>query len=107
MIEITFVSAVGEETTVQVEPGTNIMQAALNNDIDGVIGECGGSMMCATCHCIIDDAFASKTGEKIDGEEDMLESAATEIHANSRLACQVTITDNLNGLRVHLPESQI
>lgn len=107
MVEITFISSTGEETILDVEQGTNVMQAALSNDVEGITGECGGSMMCATCHCYIDKKFMDRVGEKMDGEDDMLECAASEINENSRLSCQVKITEKLDGLIIHLPEDQI
>lgn len=106
MVKVTYITADGQETTVDAQEGSNVMHTALNNNIDGIVGECGGAMMCATCHCYVDDAWAEKTGERMDGEEDMLDCAAAEIKPTSRLSCQIKIDPSLDGLVVHLPEDQ-
>ncbi|MGK9054548.1 2Fe-2S iron-sulfur cluster-binding protein [Neorhizobium petrolearium] len=106
MTNVTFIAHDGTETTIDIANGDNVMRAALANDIDGIVGECGGSMMCATCHCYVDDAWADQVGPRADGEEDMLESAACEVKPTSRLSCQIRIEPELDGLIVHLPESQ-
>ncbi|MFB9947575.1 2Fe-2S iron-sulfur cluster-binding protein [Rhizobium puerariae] len=106
MTRITFVSHDGAERTVDATDGDNVMRTALANDIDGIVAECGGSMMCATCHCYVDDEWADKVGSRMDGEDDMLESAASKVIPTSRLSCQIRITPELDGLIVHLPESQ-
>jgi 2Fe-2S ferredoxin len=79
------------------------MRAAVNAGIDGIIGECGGAMMCATCHCYVDEAWVGKTGDLQDGEEDMLDCAEAEVKATSRLSCQLTVTEELAGLVVYIP----
>ncbi|MGI3184938.1 2Fe-2S iron-sulfur cluster-binding protein [Nioella aestuarii] len=107
MPKITFVEFDGTKTTVDAQEGESVMSVAVANGIDAVVAECGGSMMCATCHCYVDDAWAEKTGERMDGEDDMLECAASELRETSRLSCQIKITDELDGLIVHLPEDQI
>lgn len=106
-MKITFISHDGTETEVEVAEGESVMRAAVLNDVDGVIGECGGSMMCATCHCYVDDAWADRTGAQMDGESDLLECAASEVKPTSRLSCQIKMTADLDGLVVHLPEAQI
>ncbi|PYB72278.1 2Fe-2S iron-sulfur cluster-binding protein [Rhizobium wuzhouense] len=106
MTKIVFMSHDGATTEVEAIDGDNIMRVALANDVDGIIGECGGSMMCATCHCYVDDAWAQRVGPRADGEEDMLESAACEVRPTSRLSCQIRIAAELDGLVIHLPESQ-
>ena len=106
MAEVTFVAADGTRTTVEAEEGSNVMQTAVANDVDGIVGECGGSMMCATCHCYVDEAWVSKTGERQQDEDDMLEGAASEVKPTSRLSCQIRIDDRMDGLVVHLPEEQ-
>ena len=103
MTKITFVSFTGEQTTVNAVDGENIMQTAITNDIDGIIGECGGSMMCATCHCYVPEDYADRN----DGEEDMLECAASEIKTTSRLSCQVIVKPEMEGMEFMLPEEQL
>ncbi|MFN2307101.1 MAG: 2Fe-2S iron-sulfur cluster-binding protein [Paracoccaceae bacterium] len=106
MVKVTYIAADGTTTTVEGEAFSNVMQTALDNDVAGIVGECGGSMMCATCHCYVDEAWQGKTGARNDGEDDMLDCAADEVKPNSRLSCQITLTPDLDGLVVHLPEAQ-
>lgn len=107
MTTLTYINANGAKTTVDAQDGDNVMQTALANDVEGVIGECGGSMMCATCHCYVDEAFADKAGVRMDGEDEMLECATSEVKTTSRLSCQIVINPDLEGLVVHLPGDQI
>lgn len=107
MVKIIVKDAMGNEAVIQAEPGDTLMNAAVSNGIDGIIGECGGSMMCATCHCYVDEDWSERTGDRIDGEGDMLECAAAEIKPNSRLSCQIILTNELDGLIVRLPDKQI
>lgn len=106
-MKITYIAADGTETEVEAREGDSVMQAAIANDVDGIIGECGGSMMCATCHCYVDAAWAERTGPQKEGESDLLDCAASETRPTSRLSCQIRMTPELDGLVVHLPESQL
>ncbi len=105
MPQITFVSHDGAVTEVQAEPGTSVMQAAVDNGVDGIIAECGGACSCATCHCYVDDAWMAKVGDPSEIEQDMLE-CVLDPQENSRLSCQITVSDELDGLVVKVPESQ-
>jgi 2Fe-2S ferredoxin len=107
MPRITFVSADGEEVTVDASDGDSVMQVVLAGSVDGIIAECGGSMMCATCHVYVAEDWSQKVGAASDDERAMLDFAASEVKEASRLSCQITITDDLDGLTVHLPEAQI
>lgn len=107
MVKLTYIAADGTETTVTAEAGASVMQTALDHDVDGIVGECGGAMMCATCHCYVDDAWTDRTGERRAGEDDMLECAADDVKPTSRLSCQIKLTDDLDGLVVHLPSDQV
>lgn len=107
MARITFVSADGEEVTVDGKDGDSVMQTALANNVDGIVAECGGSMMCATCHVYVADDWRSTVGPASGDERAMLDFAAAEVKETSRLSCQIAITDDLDGLRVHFPEAQI
>jgi ferredoxin, 2Fe-2S len=107
MVKLTFVAPNGSQTTIDAPEGTSVMKAAVANDVDGIVGECGGAMMCATCHCYVDEAWADRTGPREDGEDDMLEGAASEVTDRSRLSCQIKLTADLDGLIVHLPEEQL
>ena len=107
MTRITYVSADGTRTEVDAKDGDSVMHTAVANDIDGIIGECGGQMMCATCHCYVDDEWADTVGGRSEDEGDLLDCATSEVKDTSRLSCQIRISSNLDGLVVHLPESQI
>lgn len=106
-MRITFIAADDTVTEVEAETGDSVMHAAVAHDVDGIIGECGGSMMCATCHCYVDEAWAGKTGPRNDGEGDLLDCAASEVRPTSRLSCQIRLSEELDGLVVRLPEAQI
>ena len=107
MVKVTYVAADGTRTTVEGEAGDSVMATAIARGVDGIIGECGGSMMCATCHCYVDEEWAEKTGPQNDGESDLLDCAASEVKPTSRLSCQIRMSEDLDGLVVHLPESQL
>ena len=102
MTKITFVQPDGSQTTVEAQVGNSVMKTALDNGIDGILAECGGAMMCATCHCYVEDA---RTGQASQGEKDMLDCADAEVRPSSRLTCQIKVTENLDGLVLHLPEA--
>ncbi len=106
MPTITYIEHNGTQHTVEVADGTSVMQGALDNAIEGIVGECGGGMACATCHCYVDDAWADKVGGPSQPELDMLEFSASETRSTSRLSCQIATSDELDGLVVHLPETQ-
>ena len=82
------------------------MEGAVQNNIDGIDADCGGCLSCATCHVYIDEAFVEKLPTAEDVEEDMLDCTACERADNSRLSCQITVTDELEGLVVRMPEYQ-
>ena len=107
MVEITFVQPNGDRQTVNANIGDSVMQAAVANNVDGIFAECGGAMMCATCHCYVDDGWADQALDRKDGEEDMLDCAANEVTDASRLSCQIRISAELDGLVIHLPEEQV
>ena len=106
MVTVVYVQHDGTRYELQGEPGDNVMRVALMNGLDGIVGECGGSMMCATCHCHVDEAWLDRTGDRMDGEDDMLDCAASPVDDRSRLSCQITLTADMDGLVVHLPEHQ-
>ncbi|KPF91808.1 reductase [Novosphingobium sp. AAP83] len=107
MPAVTYVEFDGTQHVVDVAEGENVMRGALNNDLPGIIGECGGGLACATCHCYVDDVWANQAGTPTSKEEsEMLESTSAPIKATSRLSCQIFMTTALDGLVVHLPETQ-
>jgi 2Fe-2S ferredoxin len=104
--KVNYVSSAGDSREIEVPAGTTVMAAALKNGIDGILAECGGVCMCSTCHVFVDEKFLSKMPPAQDTEEAVLEIAAIERKPNSRLSCQIKMTDDLDGLIVHLPEKQ-
>lgn len=102
MPKVTFVTRDGEEKTVEAPVGLSVMEIAKRNDID-IEAACEGSLACATCHLIIDPDWFERTGEISEDEEDMLDMAFG-LKATSRLSCQIRMSDDLDGLRVFVPE---
>ena len=95
----------GTEHTVTVDSGISLMEAAIDNDIPGIDADCGGACACATCHIMLDQEWFDKLGEREATEESML-SLAASVTDTSRLACQIEVTDELDGIRIQMPESQ-
>lgn len=106
MTRITYVEPAGSEVTVDVTEGWSLMQAAIANGVDGIVGECGGSCACATCHCYVDPARLGDLPAPSDNELGMLEHVVAERRPNSRLACQIKAAPALEGLVLTLPETQ-
>ncbi|MBY0464631.1 MAG: 2Fe-2S iron-sulfur cluster binding domain-containing protein [Burkholderiales bacterium] len=106
MANITFIEASGQSTTVDLPDGWSLMQGATANGVDGILGECGGSCACATCHCYVAEDFLAKVLPASDTELAMLDNVASERRPNSRLACQIKASAALDGMVVHLPETQ-
>ena len=106
MANITFVEASGQSTTLNLPDGWSLMQGATANGVEGIIGECGGSCACASCHCYVDDLLASVLPAPAQNELDMLENVVAERRPNSRLACQIKASAALEGGVVTLPECQ-
>jgi ferredoxin, 2Fe-2S len=106
MPTITFIDSDGEIHKVASEIGSTVMETAMKNDVPGIIASCGGSCACATCHVYVDEAWLAKTGERSVEEEDMLDTAI-DVRPNSRLSCQITVTDELDGLTVQVATRQI
>jgi len=105
MTTITYIEHSGTKHQIQVENGRSVMQGATDNSIDGILADCGGCCNCATCHVIVDEAWYSKTGSPDDMEKDLLEAVPVPT-PTSRLSCQITVSDELDGLVVQLPEEQ-
>jgi len=106
MTTITFIEPAGDAVDVDVTDGWSLMQAATSAGVDGIVGECGGSCACATCHCYVDELLASVLPPPSDGELAMLESVAAERRPNSRLACQLKAAPEMAGAVVTLPDMQ-
>jgi ferredoxin, 2Fe-2S len=107
MPEITYVHPDGTRQVIDVPVGTSVMRGAILNGIDGIVAECGGEMMCATCHVYVEPAQLPLTPPQSDDETAMLEFTASERKPNSRLSCQLVVTPDMDGLVVHLPETQV
>ena len=105
MAKITYITHNNEKHTVEVQSGLTVMEGAVQNDIPGIDADCGGGMACATCHVYVNDEWFDKISTKEDGEEDMLDMAF-EPKKNSRLSCQIIISDELDGLIVNIPSKQ-
>lgn len=100
-----FIDAQGGEYEVGVNVGQTLMEAATEAMLDGIIGECGGVLSCATCHVYVDPSWLEKLEPADDVEESMLD-VARDPKENSRLSCQITMTEELDGIVVHMPRSQ-
>lgn len=107
MPSIVFVQPSGDSRTVDAKAGDSVMHASLTQHVAGILGECGGSMTCATCHVYVDPAWVSRLPPMSEQEGEMLDFAAAERQAGSRLACQIEMSDALDGLRLTLPDAQI
>jgi len=105
MPRVIYIDAQENEFEAQVEVGSNVMEGAVDHMIDGILGECGGVMACATCHCYVDPAWTDKLEPASELEQDMLDMVV-DPEPNSRLSCQIEMTDELDGLVVRLPKSQ-
>tara|TARA_A100001011_G_scaffold29918_1_gene28948 strand:+ start:268 stop:588 length:321 start_codon:yes stop_codon:yes gene_type:complete len=105
MAKITFITYENQTYTVDIQNGLTVMEGAVQNDIPGIDADCGGGMACATCHVYVNEEWLDKLPTKEDGEEDMLDMAF-DPKKNSRLSCQITISDDLDGLTVNIPSKQ-
>ena len=106
MPKITYIENNGKYHTIEIANGLSVMEGAVQNNIPGIDADCGGSMACATCHVYVKEEWFNKLPKKEDGEEDMLDMAF-EPKKNSRVSCQLMVSDQLDGLVVNLPEKQV
>ena len=105
MPKITYIENTGNSKTIEVANGLSVMEGAVQNDVSGIDADCGGGMACATCHVYVKEEWLDKIPNKEDGEEDMLDMAF-EPKQNSRLSCQLVVSDELDGLIVNIPSKQ-
>ena len=105
MTRINFVDHTGETRSIDVENGATVMEAAIRNAIPGIEAECGGACACATCHVYVGEEWRDKVGSPSPMEEDMLDFGF-DVRPNSRLSCQIKVSDELDGLVVSTPERQ-
>lgn len=105
MARITYIEFNGREHVVDVEPGLSVMEGAKKNEIPGIDADCGGGCSCGTCHVFVDPTWTARVGGRNSLEDATIEFAFG-VEPNSRLSCQVKVTDDLDGLTVRMPESQ-
>ena len=106
MTTINYIEPSGRSVEVDVPDGWSLMQGATANGVDGIVGECGGSCACATCHCYVSEALAARLPPPAAGEIDMLANVVAERRPTSRLACQIKVSAALEGATIELPEYQ-
>ena len=105
MPKITYIDSAGEQRTIDVQKGLSVMEGAVQNNIPGIDADCGGACACATCHVYVDEKWFNKLSKKEDAEQDMLDMAF-EPNKFSRLSCQLTVSEDLDGLVVKMPSKQ-
>lgn len=105
MPKIIYIDHSGEERAVEAKNGETVMEAAIKNSIPGIDADCGGACACATCHVYVEEAFMDKVGQPEDMEQSMLDFAEN-VKSTSRLSCQISVRDELDGMKVTTPESQ-
>ena len=105
MPKITYKDKDGVSKTIEVENGLSVMEGAIQNDIPGIDADCGGAMACATCHVYVEEKWLDKLPKVDDAEVDMIDMAH-EPKKNSRLSCQIVVSDDLDGLTVNIPSKQ-
>ena len=105
MPKIIFIEANGSRHEIDGRVGMSVMESAVKNDVPGIDADCGGACACVTCHVYVDPDWSERIGKPAEMEEDMLDFAV-DVRENSRLSCQLKITDEFDGLILHLPESQ-
>lgn len=105
MPNVTFILPDESEVTVEALAGDSLMQTAVDNGIEEITADCGGCCSCATCHCFITPAWQGKVSPADDMEQALLETAIEDVQPNSRLSCQITLDESLDGLVVKVPQS--
>ena len=105
MPKITYIEFTGKSHIIDVPKGLTVMEGAVQNNIPGIDADCGGGMACATCHVYVKEDWFNKLPKKENGEEDMIDMAY-EPNKFSRLSCQITVSDEIDGLVVQLPKKQ-
>jgi len=107
MPKITYVHPDGAREELEVAEGTSVMQAATSQGVEGIVAECGGNCMCATCHVYVEPSQLALLPAMSEEEDALLDGTASDREPNSRLSCQITVTQALDGLVVNLPERQV
>lgn len=107
MSKVTFRQPDGSTDVIDVPLGASVMSAAITQSVPGIVAECGGNAMCATCHVYVESESVARLPEMADDEDEMLDGTASERTERSRLSCQLTMSDELSGLVVDVPPSQV
>jgi ferredoxin, 2Fe-2S len=107
MPNIIFVHLDGAREELEIAEGTSVMQGATAQGIEGIVAECGGNCMCATCHVYVEPSQLAMLPAMSEEEDALLDGTASERQPNSRLSCQISVTEELDGLTVNLPERQV
>ena len=105
MPKITYIDSTGEQRTIDVDKGLTVMEGAVQNQIPGIDADCGGGMACASCDVYVKEEWLNKLDKTEDAEQDMIDMAF-EPKKNSRLSCQLIVSDELDGLVVTTPSKQ-
>ena len=106
MPKVIYITRDQQSHEVDVPNGYTVMEGAINNNIEGIVAECGGACACATCHSYVDESWLSRVPPMDDMEDSMLD-AAYERKPNSRLTCQIEMTSELDGLVIHVADNEI
>jgi 2Fe-2S ferredoxin len=107
MPKVTFINPDDTRVELEVPVGTSLMRAATAHGLDGIVGDCGGGLTCATCHVLVQEEFLPNTSSMTPNEEQMLDFTALGRQANSRLSCQLVMTEELDGLTVRIADPQL
>lgn len=107
MPSATFIQPDSTRITIEVLSGTTLMHAAVHNNVSGILAECGGSAVCSTCHVYVNEHYVSQLPPPSEHERAILECSASECTAESRLSCQITMTEDLDGITLRIPPTQV
>lgn len=107
MPTVVFIGLDGKQHAVAADPGQSVMETAVRNDVPGIVGQCGGSLACASCHVYVQEPWLARTGAPSDMEDDMLDGAMAERRPESRLSCQLSMGAELDGLTVEVAPEQL
>ena len=107
LTKVIFESASGERVEIDARPGTSIMRVAIENNVDGIVAQCGGTAACGTCHCFVLDDGGAEFDPPTPQEMDILDFLAVPARENSRLSCQLVVPENGGAIVVKLPEAQL
>ena len=107
MIRVRYSQPDETEREIEVQAGQSLMQAAVSNRVHGIVAECGGACMCATCHVYVDEAYVDRLKPMESSEDEMLEAVESERRDNSRLSCQIKADSEIDGIVVRIAPEQI